>query len=347
MSLGPLMVGIEGTALTGAERRRLAAAGIGGVILFTRNFQYTSQLVELTADIHAIRTPPLLVATDHEGGRVQRFREGFTGLPAPALLGECYDRDARTALAATERVGWLMAAELRACGVDLSFAPVLDVERGVSRVIGDRAFHRRPEIVGRLAQAFARGMRRAGMVAVGKHFPGHGAVVPDSHLELPVDQRSFEAIEAEDLVPFRHLIRNDLEALLAGHVVYDQVDDRPAGFSRRWLQGVLRDRLGFEGAVFSDDLGMAAAGVAGDHAERAWAAVAAGCDMVILGNDPDAAEAALAGLPAAAPASGMRLARLHGRGHAAPDALRRNPEWRAAVETAEWLERGRSGELKL
>ncbi|HET8700643.1 MAG TPA: beta-N-acetylhexosaminidase, partial [Nitrococcus sp.] len=230
MPLGPLMIGLRGLLLAPEERELLGDPRIGGVLLFTRNYESVEQLRALTESIHAVRQPPLLIAVDQEGGRIQRFRTEFTTLPAPACLGKMYDHDPRQAVAAAERLGWLMAAELRATGVDLSFAPVLDVERGVSRVIGERAFHHRPQAVAELACGWMRGVHEAGMAAVGKHFPGHGAVVADSHHELPVDDRPLEAITRIDLLPFARLIDAGLEGVMTAHVLYPQVDERLAGF---------------------------------------------------------------------------------------------------------------------
>jgi len=341
------MVGVAGEALTGEERRRLAHPAVGGVLLFTRNFSSRAQLTELTRDIHSIKSPPVLIAVDQEGGRVQRFRGEFTELPAAGALRALYQRDPHETERAAEDIAWLMARELRGAGVDVSFAPVLDLDRGISRVIGDRAFHRDPDAVSRLGQAWARGMREAGMVAVGKHFPGHGGCAPDSHVEMPVDDRRFADIEAEDLVPFRRLIDNGLEAVMVAHIRFPRVDEALAGFSRRWLMDVLRRRLGFEGAIFSDDMGMAASEVAGTLRQRTAAALDAGCDMVVVGNERDGLDAILADPPTPPPASAMRLARLHGRGQPSWEAVRAEPRWRRARERSESIIAGHSGELEL
>jgi beta-N-acetylhexosaminidase len=335
-----MMMDLSGPRLLAEEREMLAHPLVGGVILFTRNFEDPQQLEELVAQIHAVREPRLLVAVDHEGGRVQRFRKGFTRLPAVGHLGQLQDRDPRHAHDLAEVAGWLMAVELRAVDVDLSFAPVLDLARGVSGVIGDRAFHRDPQIAARLGQAYGRGMRMAGMAATGKHFPGHGSVREDSHLTLPVDRRPFADIAAEDLVPFERLIQQGLPAVMTAHVVYPAVDPRPASFSRFWVTEVLRRQLGFQGAVFSDDLSMAGAADIGGFADRAWAALEAGCDMILVCNHPEGIESVLTELAGySSPASQMRLVRLHGRGHVRPDALLASREWREAVAALAGLER--------
>jgi beta-N-acetylhexosaminidase len=323
VSLGPLMTDIAGTGLTQPDRELLASPAVGGVILFARNYESPAQLSSLTADIHALRTPPLIVAVDQEGGRVQRFRDGFTPLPPAHRIGRHYDLDPALGRALAEDAGYVMAGELLACGVDLSFAPVLDVARGVSEVIGDRAWHADPEIVGVLGQACMAGMRAAGMAAVGKHFPGHGAVVADSHVSLPVDKRFYEDIE-EDIAPFARLVRAGIAGIMMAHVVYPDVDDAPASLSRRWIADVLRGRLDFRGVVYSDDLSMAGAAVAGDAADRARAALAAGCDVLLVCNDRAAAERVAELLAGHSdPVSQVRLARMHGRRHDAPDDPRR------------------------
>ncbi|MCS6786979.1 MAG: beta-N-acetylhexosaminidase [Thiobacillaceae bacterium] len=316
MPLGPLMLDVEGTRLTADDRRRLSHPLVGGVILFSRNYDSPGQLLELTRAIHALRTPPLLIAVDHEGGRVQRFRTGFTAIPPMRAIGRLWDTQPQAAKRLARDAGYVLAAELRAVGVDFSFAPVLDLDHGVSRVIGDRALHREPQAVAELAHALVLGMQEAGMSAVGKHFPGHGGVAADSHTEAPVDARALAELEAADLVPFRQLIDLGLAGIMPAHVLYPRVDAQPAGFSRRWLMDVLRGRLGFEGAVFSDDLAMAGAEVAGDILQRARAALAAGCDMVLVCNRPDLADELLARLVWQPQAVGLvRLARMHGRPH--------------------------------
>jgi beta-N-acetylhexosaminidase len=332
MSLGPVMLDIEGLELTPADRERLKHPQTGGVILFARNYDSPEQLERLVADIHAVREPRLLVAVDHEGGRVQRFRQGFTELPPARLFGEIYDEHPKRALRLAETAGWLMASELRAVDVDFSFAPVLDLDRGISQVIGDRAFHTDPEAVTELAHAYMHGMQRAGMSATGKHFPGHGGCAADSHLALPVDERRFADIELEDLVPFERLIHYGLAGIMPAHVVYPKIDARPAGYSRFWLKEILRRRLGFQGVIFSDDLSMEGARGAGGPVERGNAALAAGCDMVLVCNDRAAADQLLEGLgPHDDPASHLRLVRMHGRHAIARAELATAGEWREAV----------------
>lgn len=332
MSHGPVMLDLRGTEILPEERPMLEHPAAGGVILFSRNYESPQQAYRLIRSIHEVRQPALLVAVDQEGGQVQRFRTGLTPLPPAMTYGGRYRADPNRAIRTACEVGWLMASELRAMGVDFSFAPVLDVDRGVSEVIGDRAFGDDPDVVADLALAWARGAREAGMPSVGKHFPGHGAVHADSHHELPVDDRDFEDIWLEDLLPFRRLIDNGLEGVMPAHVIYSQVDDRPAGFAPRWIRSILREMMGFQGAVFSDDLSMAAAHVAGGYPERAQAALTAGCDMVLICNNPQAAGEVLDALKVYAdPVRQSRLVRLHGKGGTRLDRLHRNPRWHKAA----------------
>jgi beta-N-acetylhexosaminidase len=280
---GPLMIDIAGTELSALDRERLCHPLVGGMILFSRNYQSREQLQALCAEIHELRQPPLLIAVDHEGGRVQRFREGFSPLPAMRQLGACWDDAPRSAAESARVIGYLLAAELRALGVDFSFAPVLDLDWGRSGVIGNRSFHASPEAVTCLAGSLIDGMRGAGMACCGKHFPGHGWAEADSHVAIPVDERPLDQLAA-DMMPYRQL---KLDAVMPAHVIYPQVDSRPAGFSPVWL-GMLREQLGFDGVIFSDDLSMEGASVAGDIVERAEAAWTAGCDMLLICNAPDA-----------------------------------------------------------
>lgn len=327
MSLGPFMVDIAGTELSAEDIRVLAHPLVGGVVLFTRNYRNPQQVAALTAAIRAVRTPHLLIAVDHEGGRVQRFREGFTRLPAARLLGRRFDEDRRDALEFAQSVGWLMASELRAVGVDFSFAPCIDLDYGVSEIIGDRAFHADPDIVAALAVATLTGMREAGMAAVAKHFPGHGAVVADSHIALPVDRREFADLEA-DIRPYRPLIDNNLPGIMAAHVVFPAVDALPASLSKRWITGVLRGELGFHGCVFADDLTMAGAAAFGDVEARAELAFAAGCDVLPICNDRHSVELVLGrfGADVGSAASQARLVRMRARGEP-PAGLHGNRHW--------------------
>jgi beta-N-acetylhexosaminidase len=342
------MLDIKGTVLTQEEREMLTHPAAGGVILFSRNYASPEQVAALIADIHALRTPPLLIAVDQEGGRVQRFREGFTRLPPAAWFGELNRTNTKRARSITQRIGWLMAAELRAVGVDFSFAPVLDLGLGLSSVIGDRAFGAEPVVVAELAHAWMMGVHEAGMAAVGKHFPGHGGVTEDSHCELPVDRRPTGHLLMEDLVPFQRMIDYGLEAIMPAHVIYEQADRELAGFSRYWLQDVLRNQLGFQGVIFSDDLTMAAAEQAGGYAERAQAALAAGCDMVLVCNNPAGAAEVLAALADHSdPAAQMRLVRMHGRKALAREALHLDPRWSEALEIIARYEENPSLDLDL
>ena len=311
LARGPVMLGVAGTERSTEDRERLAHPLVGGVILFAHNYTDKQQLRALTGAIHALRAPMLPIAVDHEGGRIQRFRDGFTEIPAMRTLGERWDRDVAGASAEAERLGRTIATELKDVGVDFSFAPVLDLDYGSSTVIGRRAFHRSPNAAAHLAASLRRGLNAGGLPAVGKHFPGHGHVAADSHTEIPVDDRPMSAIAADDLVPFAALVRAGLEAVMPAHVIYPQVDDRPAGYSRIWLHDVLRGRLGFDGAIVSDDLGMAGACGAGDIVARARASIDAGCDIVLTCNDPAAADALLSsGSPPAGPDLARRWARL-------------------------------------
>ena len=333
MTLGPVMVDLAGIALEPDERELLAHPQVGSVILFTRNYENPDQLRRLVAEIHAVRSPALLVAVDQEGGRVQRFQSGFTRLPAMREIGRRYSVSRADGLALARQLGWLMAVELRAVGVDMSIAPCVDVDYGVSRAIGDRALAADAAAVADLAVAYMLGMREAGMAATAKHFPGHGAVAADSHVALPVDRREWPDVEA-DLQPYRRLIANGLPAVMAAHVAFPAVDEKPASLSRRWIDGVLRGELGFQGAIFADDLSMAGAAAFGDITARAALALAAGCDVLPVCNDRAATLKLLDSMRTAAdPVSRLRLVRLHGR-EVAESMVASDPRWQAAVAAA-------------
>jgi len=333
MSLGPVMVDLQGLAILPEEREMLLHPLVGGVILFSRNYQSMLQLQTLIQDIHQIRSPRLLVAVDQEGGRVQRFREGFIRLPAASHFGELYNEDKKYARHCAETTGWLMAAELLAIGVDISFAPVLDLDYGISSVIGDRAFAKSPYVVADLAHAYVIGMRKAGMAATGKHFPGHGAVHADSHTDLPVDDRSYEDLLTEDMLPFEKLINFDISALMMAHVVYTKVDNHPASFSPIWIKEILRGQMGFQGAIFSDDLTMVAAHSIGGYKERAQQALRAGCDMVIVCNSPEGQVEVLDNIKELDnPVSHCRLIPLHGKFNYDLETLQSSDQWQSAVK---------------
>lgn len=348
LPLGPVMLDLEGTALGAEDRRRLLHPLTGGVILFSRNYAGPEQLRELTWEIHALRNPPLLIAVDHEGGRVQRFRDGFTAIPAMAELGRCWDESPQEARRLAQLIGYVLAAELRAHGVDIALAPVLDVNHGRSEVIGNRAFHSDPRAIADLARSVLQGFKQAGMSGVGKHFPGHGHVLADSHHASPVDERGYEEIEATDLAPFRRLIEAGVGGIMPAHVVFPKVDERPAGYSPVWLKTVLRDKLGFGGVIFSDDLSMEGAGVVGGAVERATAALAAGCDIVLVSGKPYWVDELLEALGYAMPAVSLaRLARMHGRQRPlAMTRLREEPHYASALQAIAAIGR-RDGELPL
>jgi beta-N-acetylhexosaminidase len=333
MTLGPLMIDVQGLALAEEERARLADPLVGGVILFARNFQDRGQLRALTAEIRAVRQPAPLIAVDQEGGRVQRFRAGFTALPALRWLGHEYDQDADRGRHLAFACGWIMAAELIEDGVDLSFAPCVDLDWGMSGVIGDRSFHRDPEIVATLAVAWLQGMHKAGMIGVAKHFPGHGHVVADSHVDLPVDHRTLAELR-DDMLPYERMLGHGLNAVMVAHVRYPQVDPDVASLSPYWLGTALRRDLGMRGAIFTDDLSMKALASEGEMPERARRALAAGADMALICNDPVAADATLEALQGYSdPAGQARLVALRRRENAplAGGGLRGSPDWQRAV----------------
>lgn len=326
------MLDLEGLELSREERDLLCDPRVGGVILFSRNYHDPDQLQRLVREVHALREPKLLVAVDHEGGRVQRFRTEFTPLPCAAAFGAAYDDDPARGSHLAGVCGWLAASELRSVGVDFSFSPVLDLRSPKSDVIGDRAYHGSVDAVVNLATAYINGMKRAGMSAVGKHFPGHGSVRGDSHVVVPEDDRDLPALRNADLGVFERMIPHGLPAVMPAHVIYKRVDDHPAGFSTYWLRRVLREHLDFSGAVFSDDLMMAAAGVAGGIVERGTAALRAGCDMLLVCNDRESAITLVNALTEKAdPVRSARLARMHGLHEVSRDTLLESEEYRNAV----------------
>ena len=338
--LGPLMIDLRGPEIDADERSWLQSPAVGGVILFTRNFRDLKQLSELVAGIRAARNPPLLVAVDHEGGRVQRFRRPFTELPPMRALGHLHDRNPQEALAAARAFGWLMAAELRALNIDLSFAPVVDLDLGMAEVIGDRALHPTPAVVTALSVEFSVGANAAGMAMTAKHFPTHGGAHADSHTALAVDDRELDQL-TDDFDPYRHLIAAGLESVMVGHVIFPSVDPLPASLSPLWMQEQLRDRLGFDGAVLSDDMSMAGADVGGDCRQRILRSLEAGCDMVLLCNAPGEIPGAIEALADYYnPASEPRLARLRGGAQRTWNELRVSDQWRVARKQLQLLVTG-------
>ena len=328
---GPLMIDIAGLELSGLDRERLRHPLVGGLILFARNYASPEQLTRLTAEVHALRMPPLLIAIDHEGGRVQRCREGFTRLPPMRSLGELWERAPQEALSAAHDIGYVLAAELRQCGVDLSFTPVLDLDWGRSGVVGTRSFHGDPAVVVQLAGALIEGLRQAGMAACGKHFPGHGWAEADSHVAIPIDERTLAEL-APDIEPYRQL---KLDAVMPAHVIYANVDDKSSGFSTYW-HDYLRNNIKFDGVVFSDDLSMEGASIAGDIVDRAKAAWAAGCDMLLVCNAPGAVGEVLERWqPAFDSVRSARIARLLPSAELA--SIQDNPHYRAGVTLANVL----------
>ena len=339
---GPVMLDIDGLEMSAEDAEIIAHPLVGGLILFSRNYESPEQVTRLCQQLRALKPGPLLIAVDQEGGRVQRFKDGLTRLPPMNRLGVWYAHDEAKALAAARETGWLMASELRPLGVDFSFAPVLDLDWGCSGVIGDRAFSSRVDSVGALSAAFQAGVHAAGMATVGKHFPGHGAVAADSHTDIPVDERSLSDIRENDLLPFIELIAAGMDAVMPAHVIYPNVDSLPAGFSATWLQTILRRELGFDGVIFSDDLSMAGARVAGDHRTSAMAALEAGCDMVLVCNDRSAAEQVVDGLSGyqVDRRSRRRLMAMQGRPAAVPELadLPRLPQWQHARNIIQQLQ---------
>jgi beta-N-acetylhexosaminidase len=331
---GPVVVDVLGAVLTDEDRERIRHPAAGAVILFARNYENPEQLAALTADIERQREPALPVCVDHEGGRVQRFKEGFTAIPPMRTLGKQWDRDREKGRELATSIGYIIASELGAHGVDFSFAPVLDLDYGGSSVIGDRALHFDPTAVGSLGACLVKGLAQGGVGAVGKHFPGHGYAEADSHVAVPRDDRTFKEIARKDIAPYKAVIEAGLAGVMPAHVIYPQVDPQPAGYSAHWLQEVLRKQLGFQGIVFSDDLSMEGAAVAGGPPERARAAIAAGCDMVLLCNNPaglDALLQSLADVPLGNQSGLDRMRRQGGRD------LRKSVAYREAQETLQSL----------
>ena len=311
---GPAVLDVLGPVLTDEDRERLRHPAAGAVILFSRNFESIPQLEILIEEIKKLREPELPVCVDHEGGRVQRFREGFTAIPPMRVLGKLWDRDRQAARGAAHATAYVIGAELGACGIDFSFAPVLDLDYGGSSVIGDRALHYDPIAVGALGAALVKGFADAGMAAVGKHFPGHGFAEADSHAAVPRDDRRFSDLLKKDLVPYKAAIEAGLAAVMPAHVIYGEIDPEPAGYSKYWLQEVLRGELGFDGLIFSDDLSMEGASTAGGIAQRARAALGAGCDMVLLCNDPQGQDVLLQSLSGCRLQKPVRLERMSKQG---------------------------------
>ena len=334
MSLGPIMLDLDSVEMSPEEREILLNPLVGGVILFTRNFSSVEQITHLVKEIHQLREPRLLVAVDHEGGRVQRFRDGFSSLPAVGHFGDIYKHNPKRAHLLAETAGWLMASELRAIGVDFSFAPVLDIDYGKSSVIGDRAFHQDSQVITELAHAYTIGMNDAGMAATGKHFPGHGAVVADSHTGIPVDDREYKEIYTNDILPFKRMIHHGIAAIMPAHVIYSKVDKLPAGFSEIWLKDILRKRLAFQGVIFSDDLDMKGASVIGEkYVDRAEKAISAGCDMVLVCNNREGALNVVDNLTGHNdPVAHLRLARMHGKHETTMSGLHKTGKWKKSSD---------------
>ncbi len=349
MALGPLMVDLCADTISAQERKLLQSPQVGGVILFSRNFTSIEKLSALIDEIHALRHPRLLVAIDQEGGRVQRLRDGFTQLPAIKLLGDLYEKDTKRACDLSEISGWLMAAELRSIGIDFSFAPVLDLNYGISQVIGDRAFHKDPDVVSTLASRYIHGMKDAGMQAVGKHFPGHGYVTADSHIDLPTDTRTYQDILMADIIPFQRMIDHGLAGIMSAHVIYEKVDKKIATFSKKWLDTMLRQQLEFNGVIFSDDLSMKAADCGDEYIERIHKALSAGCDMVLVCNASEqACDVAERLENYNNPTSQIRLTRMHGgKDPLSYYELRQTDKWKHAVAQVESYQVSPYGELTI
>lgn len=333
-SIGSLIIDLQGQDLAPEEREILGHPLVGGIILFTRNYDSRAQIQHLCQQVRAARKTPLLIMVDQEGGRVQRFIPEFTRLPRMGVLGQLFDKDPDLALRVAKDCGWLMAAELLSVGVDLSLAPVLDMNKGISNVIGERAFHSNPQVIISLTKAFMQGMEEAGMAATGKHFPGHGSVSVDSHIAIPVDERTLADIEKEDLIPFTGLIQAGIPAIMAAHIIFPKVDKVAVGFSSRWLQDILRKQLGFNGVIFSDDLNMEGANISANYADRVVATREAGCDFALLCNNRQGVIQALDGVPYAEhKVQQEKWGVLQGKFSPVKDAYRSNPKWQEACET--------------
>ena len=339
MAYGRLMLDLEGTQLTPEERLLLQSPQVGGVILFARNIESREQVTALNAEIRQA-ADNLLIAVDQEGGRVQRLRDGFTLLPPMQLLGDALAESPQSGLQLVRDAGWLMASEVLACGFDISFAPVLDVDRDTSSIIGDRAFSDQPALVIDLARAFIEGMHEAGMAATGKHFPGHGGIVADSHLEAPVDSRSWQQLVDHDLKPFAAL-SSLLDGIMPAHITFPEVDADSVGFSAFWLQQVLREQLGFDGVIFSDDLSMKGADVAGGYTDKAQLALAAGCDMILVCNCPEGAQEVLEMMERQTLPGSERIGAMRGNRRLDWDTLSADPRRNKIVQLLNEISRSR------
>jgi beta-N-acetylhexosaminidase len=332
MARGFIMLDIEGLELTSADRTLLRSSNVGGVILFSRNYESPNQIINLISEIRKIQTPSLLIAVDHEGGRVQRFRNGFTKIPSMRHVGHLYDQNQAAAHELAFFIGWIIGAELRAIGVDLCFGPCVDLDWGSSAIIGDRSFHRDKRIVEELSYKFTRGLKSAGMQAVAKHFPGHGFVVNDSHEQLPIDRRDFSEL-LDDIYPYEGLIRKQaISAIMMSHIIYKQTDSMPASISEYWIKNHLRQQLGFNGVVFCDDLSMKALCAYGNLTQRATLALKASCDMLIMCNDREGSEETVKLLKDYHnPSSMLRLARLRGKKSISREQLLDSKDWSKAT----------------
>ncbi len=331
---GPVMLDLISMDLSQEEKDILQHPLVGGVILFTRNYKNPEQLTQLCKEIRIFAKKPILIAVDQEGGRVQRFKEGFTLLPAMGQIGQLYENDSQMAHESAEACGWVMAAELRATGIDLSFAPVVDLNKKLNTVIADRAFHMDPVIVTSLAKSVIKGMKTAGMAATIKHFPGHGSVNLDSHLAMPIDNRELNQILAEDMCPFVELINDGIPAVMVAHIIFPEVDAKPVGFSTVWLQNILRQKLRFSGMIFSDDLNMEGASFAGDYADRAQAALTAGCDMVLICNNRSGAIKILDQLPQTYQVNHNKFESMQGQFSYRWESLRNSADWKKHITKA-------------